>query len=280
MALSKGRRPPDHLLLTKVQTARALSLPVKAINKMISQGILEPVTPEGEIPVRFHVSDVAAVLEVIEKKTHLSKIWNRSLVADVRSKRVERKLDEVLTLLGAKEERLPTDQIAVERLFLKISNHLKRRNLHLLSADEVMKWARTFIQMDENYLKIAAHWLETQEPWFQPMLLGQKMLEQAPRELFSLRKDLEDVYGYLQAALRSFKHSAYFYCRILLGSARKAAAMFPEVQGDSTTRSIAQLIAMGMPDGVAHKLGPTDKSNRKRLAKPNQGRPTKHSHLH
>jgi hypothetical protein len=249
----KGSRPPAHLLFTKTQVARTLMLPRRALDRMIEQGILQPVTPEGE-KAYFYAADIAGVLSVIEDKVHLSKIWNRVLVAYARSARNERKIDEILSLLGAKEERLPMEEWAIEKLFNKISSCLKK-DLRTLSADEVFEWAKTFLAMDHEYLAVVTHFLKTSEPWFQPLLLGQKILDHAPRHLFSDRKDLEVVYGYFMFAFRSFRQESYFHCRTLTGSAKTAGLKFPDIKDNNITREITRLIALGIPDRVPQQLG-------------------------
>src|SRR5580692_3286004 len=107
MASIRGSRPPRELLLTQREVAKTLCISLSAVKKMITQGILQPITPSEERQQLFYISDVAEVLKVVEDKVHLSKIWNRALVAYTVSRRVERKLDEVLELFGAKERRLP-----------------------------------------------------------------------------------------------------------------------------------------------------------------------------
>lgn len=252
MAQAKGRRPLEHLLFTKGQVARTLMLPVKAINQMISQGILQPVTPEGKKPM-FHASDIAAVLSVIEDKVHLSKIWNHTLVAYERSARNERKIEEIVSLLGASEKTLPLEQEAIEKLFDKISK-LLGKDLHFLSAEEILEWARTFLAMDQHYLVTAAHFLQTKEPWHLPLLFGHRMLEHAPRDLYATRKDLEHVYSYFEWAFRSFKHEAYFYCRVLTGSAKSANLKFPDARDGNVTRAITKLIRMAVQDNIPAHL--------------------------
>ena len=247
MAQAKGRRPPEHLLLSKVQVARTLGLPPAAVSKMIVQGILVPVTGEGEKP-KFHVSDVAEILPLIEKKVHLSKIWNRILATHARCVRNERRIDDILALLGAKEETLPLEEWAMDRLFNRISKYLKM-DLRFLTAEEVLEWAKVFIGMDMSYLRVAALFFNTQEPWYMPMLLGQKMVDEAPREEFSDHKDLSAAYGYFTYAFRSFREQAYFFCRTVTGSAKEANRKFPERTGN-LTREITRLISLGLAEAA------------------------------
>jgi hypothetical protein len=254
-------KAPDDLLLTKVEVARTLCVTLGAVNKMIAQGILQSCNPAGAKPM-FHISDVAEVLKVVEDRVHLSKIYNRALTAYAVGKRVERKLDEVLDLFGAKERRLPEDPYDIEAMYRRVANALKS-DLRTLTAVEVMDWAKVFLSVDETYLILAAHFMKTQEPWLHFIMLGQQMVSKAPRDFFHAQKDLEVAYAYFSFALRSMRQAAYFFCRLRDGAA-EANKAFPEARDGDVTRGISHLVRIAMKEDIRLKLDSEASSHKRK----------------
>lgn len=210
---------------------------MSAISRLIRTGVLEPVTLR---PQRFHIQDVNEVRKMVQDKVHISKIWNHAFLAHQGVRHLEKKLNTLLEMLQVTSSILPTGEIEVRALFKKI--YKTSRSRPILTAEEVMDWAKIFLAIDENYLVLAAGHLKTSEPWQQVLWFSQHLLETAPTELFPADKGLEAAYHYLSYAHRHLRQVSYFYCRVLHG-AKEAGRCIPEAQSGDTTNEISAIVA-------------------------------------
>jgi hypothetical protein len=93
----------------------------------------------------------------------------------------------------------------------------------------------------EEYLHLAAQVTGESEPWVPYMEAAQKLYEDAPRDRFAARKDLEVAYAYISAARRHLRQVAFFYIREVHGG-RRAHRAFPEVSVGDRDDQIINLI--------------------------------------
>lgn len=218
---------------------------------MVETGLLEPVATR---PMRFHVSNLRDVQKITEDKVHISKIWNRAFQAHVRVQRLEAKVEELTSLLGAASPTLSVEKEDIVSLYKHFFKAAKVRIL-TLTAEEVMDWAKVLLSVDEHYLILAAHHLNTREPWQHMLWFARHVIESAPRQLFKTEKQLEVAYSYFLYAYRHLRQVSYFYCRTQRG-AKEANLRFPEARDGNVTRAISALVSATLagqkPAGVRH----------------------------
>jgi len=144
--------------------------------------------------------------------------------------RIERRLNEVLKLIGARFNPLKDDRKSVETLHARMEQLMQTPTEHL-AAEDVFKWARLLMRIDAPYLQAIKDVLGENEPWDIPVHFGQHLLTHAPVSTFHVDINLAGAYGYLNYAQEQLVRVAYMTARKLYGPVI-ANRKFPEVQGD------------------------------------------------
>lgn len=217
-------------LITSEEAAELLNVHVSMIHKMSTTGLLSPVMLRGNKRVQrfYRRSEIAAVASLQLMKLDLSTAANIAIRALAQAQTNERRLEEVRALLGLTGGTLSLREQEVVALHIKVQDDL---NAGRASAEEVRDWAKIFLSISEEYLKVVAHHTAAEEPWKAYMLLGDKLSEEAPRGMFSTDKMLEASYSLLEASRKHLRQVSYFYVRNNDGRSA-ASAQFPGVNGD------------------------------------------------
>ena len=134
----------------------------------------------------------------------------RADLAYATSLNVERRLNDLMDLLGANRNTLDMRQFAVVELDRAVSTALLEVDP---SIEEIRRWAGVFFAVDEAYLLLVKKYVGTEEPWKKLMDLGYKLAVDAPYERFDAKPELRVAYAYLRAARTQLRTVAYFYCR-------------------------------------------------------------------
>lgn len=222
-----GSTPED--CVTVEEAAKLLSVNLRTLRKMISDGTLLPVFQGRKIRGGTYLRriEVVALVDLRSQNVDLASVASMAMRALAVSKSNERRLNHLDDLLMLRTKTLETTESEVISRYIEAQD-LVDQELSQLPADEVRRWANFFYAMDESYLRMIAHYTTTEEPWEPYMSLAQKFSERAPRSLFGMNKDLETAYGYLEAGRRHLRTIAYFYFRAKNGGAT-ANAVFAEM---------------------------------------------------
>ena len=233
----KRTRSQDDLLLTRIETARALNVPAKAISRLIEKGVLEPAKVEGT-KQWFYISDISAAAEALEQKLDIVSLAHTALKAYAVATRTERKLDQVLQLLGVRDKPIRLSKTAMMGLYYRCRDIL-RSDLSDLSVETLMSWAKDLLGIGEEYLILLAFYTKNREPWAPILWAAQRMMESASG---AKEKELQSAYAYLDFARRCFRQTAYFYCRFQVGR-EEADLRFPEAKGN-VHETLASLVML------------------------------------
>lgn len=232
----KGRIGPSEDLLTTQEAAKMLGVPIRALKTLIQKGVLEPEV--GDTKKRgFRLSDLSALAQALSKKMDLSSIGHMALKALAIATRADRKINQLYEAVGFRVLDLPLEEASAVALYQRTQEALFQMEF---SPDEVTEWARVFLAMSEEYLKLLELYTESEEPWKVFMDLGAHLSEAAPVEKFTYRKDLEAAWGLLRVGRNHLRQVSYFYARQKLG-ARKAGQLLPDAQL-STTETVLNLL--------------------------------------
>jgi hypothetical protein len=229
-------------LITLKQAADLLCCTTQHVYVFVRQGLLRPQYPEGKSLTEgqhFFEEEVSALVEAKAMGSDMPTVAAMARQAFVSSRMLERTVEQLLEVLGAKIPRLPPDKDSVLALYIQAEDAL--HSSELPSAKEVLDWARVFYGLHEDYLALVTVYVGTDEPWRIFMDLAQKLYNEAP--VGTADKELEAAYGYLAVSVRNARNVAYFYVRHRLGRI-VASDVFPNTTGDVHE----EIIALAFPD--------------------------------
>ena len=236
---SKGIPSTNDCLLTRVEVAQALNIPIVAINRFIRSGILEPARIVNEQKF-FHVADVQKLIDMkLTSRSHVSSVFSTVLRNTAATARVERKLNDLLELMGVTETPLVLDERHIMRIY-KGANSMLKRDLRVVSATELMEWGKTLIRIDQNFLVVAAHILKNREPWQPLMWFANTVME---HKKWQDTIELKTAFTYFDYAARHFRQVAYFFCRFQNGR-KEADRRIPDANTGDVSRQISMLMTM------------------------------------
>jgi hypothetical protein len=215
-------------LITAEEAAESLGVSTAMIHKMTTRGLLSPVDFGKRRLKYFRRAEVAAVASIRMTKLDLATTANMAVRALALAQSNDRRLDELSSILGLQGTSLSLEENEVVALFIKTQDALKEDCAP--TASEIREWAKVFLRISEEYLRVVVLHTAAPEPWKPFMLLGEKLAEEAPREKFSKDDLLTASYGFLEVARRHLRHVAYFYIRNERG-APTANKKFPNVEG-------------------------------------------------
>lgn len=230
----KGRRGPDDSLLTKKQAADHLGVPTTTISEMVRNKVLESVRFNRK--PYFYLSDVNNAARVVASGITLVKANTAALQALAKVARLERKMADMLYVLGVENRFEPLDHELVIQRHARVLDQLRRSNKKLTAAT-ILEWARFYFALDEGFFLYATAVLGTKEPWLPFIKLGVVLLAERNQE------DLErsTAFEFLAAAVRSARCAAYLVCRGRYGEG-KANLAFPDAKDADVVLSILALI--------------------------------------
>ena len=225
------------------EAAKLLGVTDRTVRNYIDNGVLHRVGPVRLGRVLLH--DITAFAPILAKCFDFAAIARTTLRAMVTAVRAERRLDRLEALMGIDSYILPTDEVDVQAFHLKCTETALSYTTDF-SANDVLQWAYSLSAITEEYLQLVELVTYDNEPWAPYMELGRKLVEAAPKDMFSKYKDLEVAYAYLNAGRRHLRQVAYFYIRNKHG-AKKANDAYPEVQKDTIDSDILSLLFMHAP---------------------------------
>jgi hypothetical protein len=206
--MGRSRLPPS--LVPLAQAAEILKVGEAVVLTWVERGLLEQVWVGKEAHYR---RDQVEGLEPILPKGPIdfATLSSRADLAFATSRNVERRLNDLLDLLGANRNSLDMKEWSILELDRDVSAALLDAEPPTL--EEVRRWAGIFFAVDEAYLFLVEKYVDTEEPWKKFMDLGFKLVVDAPYDRFEEEPALRTAYVYLGVARTQLRQASYFYCQ-------------------------------------------------------------------
>lgn len=221
----------DGTYITVEEAAAIHGVHVSQVHAWSRGGMLEAYYPKGRrAGKRFRRQDVLDLLELREQEWAglRKKLPQLALEAIVTSRRVEKRLNELVYYLGLSEEQLAVGKDEVVMLFVQVQSFL---DIPIVENHEAaIRWARVLLGITEDYLGLVSLYLEEPEPWAIYMELG--------RVLASKCSPNTSARMFIEHARKNLRNVAYFYLRGSKG-ARVAGHLFP---GESYSGRLLQTL--------------------------------------
>jgi hypothetical protein len=195
-----------------------LRVHLRTLDKMVQQGLLTTVMRGRK--GYFYRTDVTAVLQVFDGRTDFASTTNLAMRAFVRAETCEKKLAELLDMLGFTTAALGTEDGEIERLYMKAKEYMAIEE-PVFEAAPLFYFAKSCLATTEHYFALVGQRTHDAEPWRPFLEATQKLCELAPRKIFNQDQELASAYGYLEAARRHVRATSYFFVRATEG--RKVA---------------------------------------------------------
>lgn len=203
--------------MTVAEAAELLGVTPKMVHIYSRRQLLEAHYPSGRrAGMHFMADDVVALAELRGADSDfMRKLPQIAMRAFVASRRVEKKLEALMYLLGLGAPALSLEKDDVIQMHLQAERAIMRGTADPAAARE---WARRFGAFTEEYLELVHLHVGTEEPWKVYLHLG--------RDLAARLKDGTEEKAFVEHARAHIRNVAYFYERGRRG-ARAANKMFP-----------------------------------------------------
>lgn len=212
----QNNAPPGDYM-TKAEAAEALGVTAKMVDVYDRRLLLEAHYPKGaRAGKHFLREDVFALadLRAEHKGDFLRRIPQIALRAAAASRRVEKKLDDLMSFLGLNDAALSLEVTDIAAFHLQVED-AARAPVH---AADVMDWAKKLLAVHEEYFELVHLHLGDDEPWKPYLELARELARKA-------RPGSRDSI-FIEYARANLRNVAYFYERTFR-SPREADAKFP-----------------------------------------------------
>lgn len=205
--------PPD--LFTRKETATVLGVTVRTLSNYVTQGLLVPVIEKRK--AHFRRGDVLALAEVLRAGNDLAAVTGTALRALVRAEQCERKLNELLGLLGFTTVSLPTTTKGLLELYHR-AHRISGWEEPSIIASQVFHFAKELLAFNEEYLRLVEHHTGDAEPWRVFLAACERLARLTPTDRMVYDHELASAYSYIPVARRHLRAVAYFFVRSSHGS--------------------------------------------------------------
>jgi hypothetical protein len=205
------------LYLTPQETAEVLSVSVEMVHVYDRRQLLEAYYPDGrKAGKRFLAEDVYALAELRQdqKGDFLRKLPQLAMRAVVTSRRVEKRLEELMQFLGLNDVALSLEPRDVALLHFQVERALEMPKIE--GDHELLDWAKKLLAINEEYLELVKMHLGDDYPWKPYLDLARKLSERASGRHRS----------FIEHARANLRNVAYFYERSFRGP-KAAERTFP-----------------------------------------------------
>lgn len=205
------------LYLTPAETAEVLGVSVEMVHVYDRKQLLEAYYPEGrKAGKRFLAEDVFALHELRQehKGDFLRKLPQLAMRAIVTSRRVEKRLDELMQFLGLNDVALSLEPTDVAMLHFNVEKALTMPRAE--GDQELLDWSKKLLAINEEYLDLVKMHLGDEYPWKPYLDLARVLSEKCGGRQRS----------FLEHARSNLRNVAYFYERAWRGP-REAEKLFP-----------------------------------------------------
>jgi hypothetical protein len=223
--MSEKSMGSDNVYVTPDEAALILGVLVGQIHAWSRSGLLEPHYPDGPRPKRlggkrFLREEILALKELREEQGKGSpklRIPQIAMRAFVSSRRLERKLEELMNYLGLSVRTLREDEEEVRAFYVSVQEFVQSpgNNTQLEIAD----WAKKLAGVTDGYLHLIQAVTGDDFAWAMLLELGKTLASQCSPGT--------NARMYVDHAYRNAQNAAYLYLRSTKG-VRAANKMFPK----------------------------------------------------
>lgn len=238
---SMGSKP----LIPIEEAALILDTSVDNVRVMMRKGILRPHFPKGKgfrKEILFHGEEISALAEVREMKLSPDKLASFAVRGYVAARSLERRIEMLEQLMGARAQVLLTDEESVVALYEKGMDAL---GYTPTGVGEILEWANILIAMGEEFFEALEAYTDDEEAWWVFHQLIRNIDAETPVEQLYQDPELEAAYRYFGASRRHFLRLAYFHIRSSFG-VRAANRVFEEHPNDFH-EEVLNIIASNRP---------------------------------
>lgn len=177
----------------------------------------------------YDPSEVFLLKEIRASNTTLVEVATRAARAEMVAYRIERKQEQLLSILGVDLPDVDLSKDAVVALHLRAQDELE--STRKLKCDDIMFWARTFQSLNEEYFHEVARQFLTDRPWARYYNLSNKLRKEKPVKKLQRDLALHNAYTCLAISTNSMRQGMWFYVCSTAGK-RLADKRFPEARAD------------------------------------------------
>ena len=212
----------DSAYITPGEAAQILAVTLGQVNAWSRSGLLEPRYPEGRRPQklggkRFLREDVFALRELREQTKGGMKLPQLAMRAFVTSRKLEQRLEELMSYLGLTSVSLGLEDTQVRAFHAAVEDFIEHPDG--LDQPELVEWARRLMAITDAYLALDAQVVGDKEGWSMFIAAGHELSKQC--------SPTTTARMYVDHACRSLRHAVYLHLRSTRG-AREADRMFPK----------------------------------------------------
>jgi hypothetical protein len=214
-------------LINSDEASQILQVSKRRLNQMTHDGLIRARSVRGTN--MYDPNEVYQLKEIRESNTTLINVAARAARAEMTAYRLERKVTQLLNIIGADIPSADIEPSAVVALHLKVEQELELSDLPTVNT--IMYWAQVFQSLSEEYFHVVAQEFGTEEPWTSYLSLSNQLLQSVQRK--RLKNDLEfsTALDFLEMARRGMRQTMFFYVRST-SNKRIAYKLFPETLGD------------------------------------------------
>lgn len=214
-------------LIDSDEAAQILQVNKSRLHQLTRDGIIRAQLVKG---ANFYdPSAVHALKDIRDKGTTLADVAAIATEARMTTRRLERQMSQLLSVIGADIPSADISPEAVVAMGLKVEDALK--TITVPTIDELIQWAQVFQSLSEEYFHVAAQEFETSEPWVPFLSLSNLLLKNAERKRAKNSLEFSTAFDFLEMARRVMRQTMFFYVRST-SNKRIAHRVFPETLGD------------------------------------------------
>jgi hypothetical protein len=220
-------------LIPADEAARILGVTKRQLHSNVRSGLLRAHYPTGASvhPSRplYDADEVAELADIKRRGLSLAEVAMMAHRSYLLSRQLSRAVQRLMDIVGIDLELPDLSREAVSSLHLEVRDAYA--SLTPLVPKDVLRWAKAFYVMGEEYFAAVEEYLCLDEPWKAYLDLASKIMDGMPSKEVRASTELQAIYGTFQTSRLILRQSAYFYVRERHGKVL-AAKMFPDVKGD------------------------------------------------
>jgi hypothetical protein len=227
-------------LIPADKAASILGVNKRQLSRDVQNGLLRQHYPTGASasPARplYELEEVVAYADIKKRGLSFAEVAMlayRSHLGNLRNERVLARLTNVmgidLELIELTEENIRALHKAAEESYDSF-----------MTPNEILRWARTFFMMGEEYFEAAQMYLDLEDPWDIYIRLAERVFMEAPYEALRQDPSLNDIYQTFSDARIVLRQAAFFYVRQHHGHTL-AVRLFPDASGDMHDELVTSL---------------------------------------
>lgn len=199
------------------EAARILGVTVNQVYHMVRVGKLRPRYDKAKGlngPAYYRRDEVGSLIEAKERGMSPAKVSRLAVRAYACSRTLERRMELLEQVVGARLPPLPVDEEEVLALYAQARDDLEKPPADIAA---ILAWTRVFIAAGEEFFDTLEAYTGDEEAWMVFFDLARTLEERMPREQFAIDKELETVNGYLMVGRKNLRVAIFFHIRNKLG---------------------------------------------------------------